>query len=245
MGMTRGMFPEEPRKKELLLVDDVKLFLELNKIMLSRDNYIVRTATSGEEALEMIQVREPDAVLLDLYMPGMDGDEVCRRIRLNPETMHIPVIMITTESDGEGRKRCMLSGCDDFITKPVRAEIISQAVKKQFIVKERRHARARVYLPCMLDSGNDLLKTSIHTISAGGAYVEMDTPPIPGSSHRLLFALSEKISEIPVTALARWNRLMHGKRPIGSGFEFVEISDEHFGQINQWVEDALDNPVFT
>jgi CheY-like chemotaxis protein len=244
VDMTRGMFPDEPRKKKLLIVDDVQLFLELNKIMLSRDDYIVKTATNGEEALAMVQEREPDAILLDLYMPGMDGDEVCRQIRSNPDTNHIPIIMITTESDGEGRRRCMLSGCDDFITKPVRAETISKAVRKQFAASKRRHPRMGVYLPCMLDSGYDLLKTNIHTISAGGVYVEMDTPPIPGSAHRLVFSLPENTKDIAVSALARWNRIQHGKRPVGSGFEFMEMSEAHFNQVRKWVDDTLDNPVF-
>lgn len=245
MEMYSGVHERGMRKKELLLVDDVQLYLELNKIMLSRDDFVVHTAMSGEEALDKVRSNEPDAILLDLYMPGINGDEVCRQIRSDPATRHIPVIMVTTESDGEGRRRCMHSGCDDFITKPVRAEIISKAVQKQFTVTERHHPRTGVYLPCMLDNGHDLLKTNIHTLSAGGAYVEMDTPPIPGSAHRLVFSLPEKTKDISVTALARWNRLLHGKRPVGSGFEFVEISEEHLDQISQWVDFTLDNPVFT
>ena len=232
-------------KKELLIVDDVKLFLHLSKAMLSRENFVVHTAMNGEDALDVARKNKPDAILLDLYMPGMDGDEVCRKIRSDPGIRHIPVIMITTESDGEGRRRCMYSGCDDFITKPVRADILNKAVHKHLDVKERVHPRTPAMLPCILDCGKDLIKTTIHTISAGGAYVEMDIPPLPGSPHRLTFSLVGEEENISVRALARWNRLMHGERPVGSGFEFVDMGKDNFDRLNHWVENTLDNPMFT
>jgi len=231
-------------KKELLLVDDVKLFLHLSKAMLSREDFVVHTATDGREALDLARRHKPDAILLDLYMPGMDGDDVCRQIRSDPATRDIPVIMITTESDGEGRRRCMYSGCDDFITKPVRADLLNKVVQKHLAVRERTHPRMGVTLPCILASDQDMFKTTIHTISVGGAYVEMDTPPLPGSTHRLTFSLPEEQDNISVRALARWNRLMHGERPMGSGFEFVEMGPESREKLSLWVENTLDDPVF-
>lgn len=233
------------KKKELLLVDDVKLFVHLSKAMLSREDFIVHTAMNGQDALDIARQRKPDAILLDLYMPGMDGDEVCREIRSDPATSHIPVIMITTESDGEGRRRCMYSGCDDFLTKPVRADILNKAVQKHLDVRERIHPRTGVLLPCILDSGQDLIKTNIHTISAGGAFVELDPPPLPDSSYRLVFSLLDEQENITVRALARWNRMMFRDRPIGSGFEFVDIDKENQERLNTWVEDTIDDPVFT
>jgi len=174
----------ESGRKELLIVDDVKLFIHLSKAMLSREDFIVHTAMNGKDALAIAREAKPDAILLDLYMPDMDGDEVCRQIRSDPATCHIPVIMITTESDGEGRRRCMYSGCDDFLTKPVRADILNKAVQKHLDVRERIHPRTGVLLPCILDSGQDLVKSTIHTISAGGAFVEMNTPALPDTPHR-------------------------------------------------------------
>ena len=231
-------------RKELLIVDDVKLFVHLSKAMLSREDFIVHTAMNGQEALQIAREAKPDAILLDLYMPGMDGDEVCREIRSDPATAHIPVIMITTESDGEGRRRCMYAGCDDFLTKPVRADILNKAVQKHLDVRERTYPRTGVLLPCILDSGLDLFKTTIHTISAGGAFVEMDPPPLPESSHRLTFSLSDEQDNISVRALARWNRLMFRDRPVGSGFEFVEMDEEIMERLSLWVEDTIDDPVF-
>jgi len=232
------------KKKELLLVDDVKLFLHLSKAMLNREDFVVNTAMNGQEALDIARKNKPDVILLDLYMPGMDGDEVCTEIRSDPLTRHIPVIMVTTESDGDGRRRCFYAGCDDFMTKPVRADILNRAVDRQLAVRERTYARTDVILPCMLDSGRGLKKTNIYTLSAGGAYVEVDPPPLPNSHHRLTFTLPEVTERISVDALARWNRMLPGQRPAGSGFEFVEVGEKNSERLSHWVKDLLDNPVF-
>lgn len=244
MGRKERSHLNSTGRKELLIVDDVKLFVHLSKAMLSREDFIVHTATNGQDALDIARKEKPNAILLDLYMPGMDGDEVCREIRSDPATCHIPVIMITTESDGEGRRRCMYSGCDDFLTKPVRADVLNKAVQKHLDVRERIHPRTDVLVPCIVDSGQELIKTKIRTISAGGAFVEMETPPLPDSTHRLTFSLPEEPQDISVKALARWNRLMFSDRPVGSGFEFVGMDGDSLERLSLWVDDNIDDPVF-
>ena len=79
---------------KFLLVDDVELFLNLEKSFLDRESFIIDTARSGKEALEKIRADKPDLVLLDLYMPEMNGDEVCRQIKSDPLTRDIIVIMM-------------------------------------------------------------------------------------------------------------------------------------------------------
>jgi CheY-like chemotaxis protein len=231
--------------KELLLVDDVRLFLHLCEELLSREDLNITRAMTGEEALEKIRKKKPDAILLDLYMPGIDGDEVCRQIRSDPETADIPVVMITTESDADGRRRCLYSGCDDFITKPVMADVLKTAISKQLAKKKRSHPRAGVSLPCLLETGQEVLDSTIHTISAGGAYVAVDPPPLPGSIHRLIFTLPEVEEFIIVSALARWNRLLKNIRPAGSGYEFLEVEEGNQQMLSSWVQETISNPVFS
>ncbi|WP_119679013.1 PleD family two-component system response regulator [Indioceanicola profundi] len=103
----------------VLVVDDVLPNVKLLAAKLTREYFDVVTANSGPEALERIRSHAPDIVLLDVMMPGMDGFEVCEKIRSDPATMHIPVVMVTALSDVSDRVRGLQAGADDFLTKPV------------------------------------------------------------------------------------------------------------------------------
>jgi adenylate cyclase len=102
----------------ILIVDDQPQNLRLLDAVLQPRGYRTLSAESGEEALELLRREEPpDLVLLDILMPGMDGYEVCRRIRERPETAFLPVVMITA-SDTAQKVRATEAGADDFVTKP-------------------------------------------------------------------------------------------------------------------------------
>ncbi len=103
----------------VLVVDDIRPNVKILEAKLSSEYFDVFTAMSGPEALASVEKNQPDIVLLDVMMPGMDGFEVCRRIKADPTTSHIPVIMVTALSDPQDRVQGLDAGADDFLTKPV------------------------------------------------------------------------------------------------------------------------------
>ncbi|MEO0328096.1 MAG: PleD family two-component system response regulator [Pseudomonadota bacterium] len=103
----------------VLVVDDVDVNVKLLEARLMASYFQVVTATNGSAALSICQEGQCDIVLLDIMMPEMDGYEVCRRIKENPSTMHIPVIMVTALDSPEDRVKGLQAGADDFLTKPV------------------------------------------------------------------------------------------------------------------------------
>lgn len=103
----------------VLVVDDVLPNVKLLEAKLTSEYFDVLCATSGEEALSLIGKSPPDIILLDVMMPGMDGFEVCRRIKSDPKASHIPIIMVTALDHPRDRVTGLEAGADDFLTKPV------------------------------------------------------------------------------------------------------------------------------
>ncbi|MDB5884313.1 MAG: hypothetical protein JWR74_484, partial [Polaromonas sp.] len=108
----------------ILIVDDEVQNLKLLEVLLYPEGYVTLSAASGEEALAVIAQQAPDLILLDVMMPGMDGYEVATRLKANPATANIPIIMITALADRSARLTGLHAGAEEFLTKPVdRAEL--------------------------------------------------------------------------------------------------------------------------
>ncbi|MDP8916660.1 MAG: PleD family two-component system response regulator, partial [Pseudomonadota bacterium] len=103
----------------ILVVDDIEANVRLLEAKLSAEYYDVLTATNGPEALALAAAEEPDIVLLDVMMPGMDGFEVCRRLKDDNATRHIPVVLVTALDGREDRIQGLDAGADEFLTKPI------------------------------------------------------------------------------------------------------------------------------
>ncbi len=103
----------------VLVVDDVPANVKLLEARLSAEYFDVTTASNGIDALALCERAECDIILLDVMMPELDGFEVCRKLKSNPHTHHIPVVMVTALDQPSDRVRGLEAGADDFLTKPV------------------------------------------------------------------------------------------------------------------------------
>ena len=109
-------------KGVILVVDDTRSAVELLTGVLTREGYDVRPADSGERALASVAAAPPDLILLDIRMPGLDGFEVCRRLKARDESRHIPVMFISAATEVEQRVAGLRLGAVDFVTKPFQRE---------------------------------------------------------------------------------------------------------------------------
>jgi twitching motility two-component system response regulator PilG len=113
----------------ILIVEDEESLLKLESILLTSRGYHVRGVTDGAAALKEIAENRPDLVLLDIMMPGIDGFEVCRRIKEDPLTKSIPVVMLTAKKSSMDQARGVQVGADAYITKPFKSVKIMEVIE--------------------------------------------------------------------------------------------------------------------
>jgi CheY-like chemotaxis protein/AraC-like DNA-binding protein/two-component sensor histidine kinase len=156
-------------KRNIVLVDDdsemrAYLKLELQSI------YNIEVCASGKDAWTKITTTIPDAIVTDLMMEGMDGAELCEKVKKNHQTNHIPVIILTSSSDENSQQKCIDSGADRFLTKPISLEIlkstISNAIATRDTIRNKYNKEIDYKLSeiQMKDPGNELVSKVIETI---------------------------------------------------------------------------------
>lgn len=116
-------------KEKVLVIDDEEDILELVKYNLAKEGYRVTGVLSGEEALAKAKQEMPDVVLLDLMLPGVDGLEVCRRLKSNPLTAQIPIVMVTAKGEDADIVTGLELGADDYIIKPFSPRVLLARIR--------------------------------------------------------------------------------------------------------------------
>jgi DNA-binding response OmpR family regulator len=117
-------------KKKILIVEDEESLLKLESILLTSKGYEVRGVPNGMAALESLKEEKPDLILLDIMLPEIDGFEVCRRIKSEPATKHIPIIMLTAKKSREDMARGEQVGADWYITKPFKSAMVIETIQR-------------------------------------------------------------------------------------------------------------------
>jgi putative two-component system response regulator len=146
---------------KIVVVDDVQANLELIVSLLERDGYIVYSGSNGAEGLDLVLREAPDVVLTDVVMPAMNGFELCRRIKDNPETRLIPVVLVTGLAEREDRLEGIAAGADDFLSKPFDAHELRARVRS--LVRLKRFTDD-------LDSADSVILSLGRTVEARDRY---------------------------------------------------------------------------
>lgn len=123
-------------QKKILIVEDEESLLKLESILLTTKGYLVQGVTSGLAALEAVNEEIPDLILLDVMLPKMDGFEVCSRLKGDPATKNIPVVLLTAKKAPEDLARGEEVGADHYITKPFKSAMVIDIIE-QLVGKNR------------------------------------------------------------------------------------------------------------
>ncbi|MGJ5628318.1 hybrid sensor histidine kinase/response regulator [Nostoc sp. CALU 1950] len=121
----------------ILVVDDQPDNFDVIETLLGEQNYLLHYAASGEEAIASLNLFQPDVILLDVMMPGTDGIEVCQQIKAIPKWQPVPIIMVTALTAKEDLARCLKSGAEDFISKPVNAIELRARIHSMLRIKQQ------------------------------------------------------------------------------------------------------------
>lgn len=158
-------------KKKILVVDDEQDILELIRYNLEKEGYQVRTVSSGEAALTDAERNLPDCIVLDLMLPGLDGLEVCRRLKQREDLRFIPVIMLTAKSEDTDIVTGLELGADDYVTKPFSPKVLTARIRTvlrrgtEEEQQEEKEKKIRVH--------EILIDVSRHEVSCRGVPVEL------------------------------------------------------------------------
>jgi putative two-component system response regulator len=176
----------------VLVVDDVPANVKLFKSLLTREGYVVLTASSGEQALEIVARERPDLVLMDVVMPNLDGYEVCERIKQDKATRLTPVVLITALQQREDRIQGINVGADDFLTKPV--DVHELKARARSLVRLKRYTDE-------LDTAESVIMSMALVIEARDEYTEGHCQRLAGYATALGTAL--QLGEEDLAALYR------------------------------------------
>jgi DNA-binding response OmpR family regulator len=117
-------------KKKILVVEDEESLLKLQSILLTIRGYTVEGAMDGQAALEAVETMNPDLILLDIMLPKIDGLEICRQVKANEATRHIPVVMLTAKKYPADRVMGEQAGADAYITKPYKSAMVIKTIQR-------------------------------------------------------------------------------------------------------------------
>ena len=210
---TAGVEPATDRSgfPLLLIVDDNSDFRTFMKISLELQ-YRVMTAGSGEEALKLLQASKPDLIISDVMMPGMDGNELCRRVKEKKETSSIPVILLTAKQATESKVEGLETGADDYVTKPFNMTILVLRIRKLIELSRSRKLTTATIDP----TPSDIVITSVDEklIEKAMKYVE-------DNISRSDLSVEELAREVGMSRVHLYKRLLQitGKTPI----EFIRV----------------------
>jgi CheY-like chemotaxis protein len=229
-------------KKKVLLVDDVRLFLQLEETFFKRTGCNIFTAGSGNEALEVAHKLRPDLILLDYLMPDMNGDEVCRLLKGKDETSDIPIIIVSTSAKKEDIAKCFEAGADDYVTKPINPQDVLNKAAMMLNIPHRLHRRLIVSFNIMGEGQSQTFSAHSKNISLSGMLIETDTRFDVGMRIMLELPIKPEGDKVSIQGeIVRMARDIEGEKYL-LGVRFIEADEEQGQAITNYLDRNIPKP---
>lgn len=232
------------RKKRLLVVvDSDNAHLYYTSILLQRLEYNIHTSTSAEDALEIMSLTQPALVLSAVSLTGMDGIELLKKIRQTPQTLAVPVIILTASKDPALKEACLREGSAAFLRKPIDPDALYSAIQQATETTPRKYVRLNTCLNVSI--GDDkagapsVIDDYITALSENGMYVSTTRPRATGIQVPVTIFLENAKIKAEGMVLYSFNRGEGPLRTPGMGIKFMRISSEDQALIRVFIRREL------
>jgi len=216
-------------RRSVLLVDDVELFLELEKTFLHRDRFDLLMASNAQEIMQLVLKQKPDLVFMDMQMAGARGDDVCRWIKQDAALRSIPVIMVVASGDEDSESLCRQAGCDAIINSPVKRQQLLTVACEMLDLVDRQLARIPARMLVHFGENQNQLQSNFSVnLSYGGMFIATEDVLPVGSPLSLRLQFPGAKQTLNCQGQVAW--LNHSELqkkphlPVGMGVAFAGLS---------------------
>jgi len=239
----KGEGREERQKRLLLVVDGDAAHLYFTSILLQRLEYNLHTAKTAEDALEIVEVAAPALVLTEISLAGTDGYELLKKIKRNPSTFAIPVIVATSSRDPAVKEACLREGCTAYFQKPVDPDLLYAAIQKATESQPRRYIRLNTCLNVIVGdekaAEQSVISDYITALSEQGMYVSTTRPKAAGTPVPITIFLEGSRIKVEGSVLYSFQQ---GEGPIktpGMGIKFTRIDPQDEARIKTFIRKEI------
>jgi len=239
----------EREKRLLLVVDGNGSHLYYMGILLQRLDYNIHTAKTMEDAMEIVEVGEPALVLSEISLIGTDGIELLKKMKRNPRSYAIPVIILTSSKDPAAKETCLREGCTAFFKKPVEPDMLYAAIQKATESTPRQYIRLNTCLNVIVgeeaSAANAVIDDYITALSENGMYVSTSKPKPVGLQIAIKILLEGSTISVEGMVLYSFQRGEGPMKTAGMGIKFVRIDPDDQRVIRSFIKREITKGLLT
>jgi CheY-like chemotaxis protein len=230
------------KKHYLVVVDGNPSELFSAGMILQRLDYTIFTAGSAEDCLRFMEIARPSAIITELLLPRMSGMDLLSRVKQDPQTRDIPVIIHTHMKDQKVEELCMVAGCASFLRKPVDPNMLYRSIQYAIEATPRHYIRFKTCLPVLINDeakGSAASSECVTALSENGIYIRTNqSRPVNSRLPITILAPGRRVKALATVLYCITGASGPLKEP-GLGMKFVEISDEDREFIRKFIKDEI------